>query len=193
MRLRGGAEGQSAVQDAIDALRSRAVDAGRQNEHILEALKLIVLYGENVLKNPAEVKFRRIKASNKAFAAKVLSVDGAVDVLVACGFSATEEPAAEGAAAELFYKLASDEAVAGLELAIKDVKAAVDFAQRVTSETLGAMVTTGVEEGVIEEVWRLSCTLEGHEADVRGVAVTDPHRLATYLYMSIDIHIYIYM
>ena len=36
-----------------------------------------------------------------------------------------------------------------------------------------------MEEGAIEEVWRLSCTLEGHTADVRGVVVTEEGKLAT--------------
>jgi len=179
MRLRGGSAAQGAVEDAINSMRSQALDAGIQNEAVLEALKLMLLYAENVVKNPAEVKFRRIKAANKAFAAKVAPVGGAVEVLTACGFAAVQEAAAEGAEPELFYKLPADAPVADVEAAVANIKNALAFSERVTSETLGAMVTTGVEEGVIEEVWRLSCTLEGHEADVRGVAVTHENKIVT--------------
>jgi hypothetical protein len=179
MRLRGGSEVQSAVGDAINSMRSRALDAGMKNEAVLEALKLMLLYTENVVKNPAEVKFRRIKAGNKAFAAQVAPVGGAVEVLAACGFTAVQEAATDGAEPELFYKLPADAAVASVEAAVQEIKNALAFSKRVTSETLGAMVTTGVEEGAIEEVWRLSCTLEGHSADVRGVAVTHENKIVT--------------
>ena len=143
IRLRGGSGTPNVVEDAINTFRSRALDSGRQNEDVLEALKLMAVYCENVVKNPSETKFRRIKASNKAFAAKVAAVDGAVEVLAACGFQPVQEAPKEGEAPELFYKVQSDEAVAALEAALKDVKGALAFAERVTSETLGAMITTG--------------------------------------------------
>jgi hypothetical protein len=173
LNLRGGDDVQSAVEDAINSMRSRALDAGRQNEQILDALRLMVLYAENIVKNPTENKFRRIKASNKAFAAKLAPIDGAIDVLAACGFAAQED------GGETLYTLPADAAVATLESAVQDIKKALAFSERVTSETLGAMVTTGVEEGVVEEVWRLSCVLEGHAADVRGVAVTHENKIVT--------------
>jgi len=179
IRLRGGSDEQSATDNAINAMRSRALDSGIQNEQVLEALKLMCMYCENVLKNPAELKFRRVKASNKAFATKVAVVEGAVDVLAACGFAAVKEPAQEGSDPETFYKLPADANLEALKTATADIKSALAFSERVTSETLGAMVTTGVEEGVIEEVWRLSCVMEGHTADVRGVAVTDDNKIVT--------------
>ena len=43
IRLRGGSETQSAVDDAINSMRSQALDAGKQNEHVLDALKLMVM------------------------------------------------------------------------------------------------------------------------------------------------------
>lgn len=179
MQLRGGGDTQSAVEDAINTMRSQALDAGRQNEHLLEALKLILLYTENIIKNPSEPKFRRIKASNKGFLAKVVPIRGSVDVLAACGFVAVEEAPAGATATETFYKLPADADLAVLGAAVTDIKAALAFSERVTSETLGAMITTGVEEGVVEEVWRLSSTLEGHTADVRGVAVTHDNKIVT--------------
>ncbi|EKX50141.1 hypothetical protein GUITHDRAFT_103955 [Guillardia theta CCMP2712] len=128
--LRGG-EGELAVEEAVNNLRSKSLDLGKTNEEVVQALKLMQTYIENIIKNPAETKFQKIRAGNKAFTSKIASLEGAAEV---------------------------------------------------TADTLGHMVTTGPEgdgEQQIEEFWRLSCTLQGHEGDVRGISVVGDGKLVT--------------
>lgn len=85
------------------------MDAGKSNDEVNAAVKLIALYVGNAAKNPQESKFLRIRAGNKAFAGKISSLvppslcprsalhgpltshvtheqEGAVAVLEACKF-----------------------------------------------------------------------------------------------------------
>ena len=134
VRLRGGGDNPSATDNAINGMRSRALDSGVQNEQVLDALKLMSLYCENVVKNPSELKFRRIKASNKAFATKVAVIDGATDVLAACGFAAVQEAAQEGSDPETFYKLPAYADLEALKAAVGDIKRAMAFSERLMLE-----------------------------------------------------------
>ncbi|XP_064543055.1 UBX domain-containing protein 6 [Drosophila montana] len=50
----------------------------------------LIKYLENIIQNPDEEKFCKIRMSNKIFSDKVRYVDGALDVLYAAGFSEVE-------------------------------------------------------------------------------------------------------
>ncbi|XP_017125919.1 UBX domain-containing protein 6 [Drosophila elegans] len=52
-----------------------------------ECIATLIRYLENLIKNPEEEKFCKIRMSNKIFSEKVRYVEGAVDVLQAAGFS----------------------------------------------------------------------------------------------------------
>ena len=139
----------------------------------MNALSLVLVYVENVVKNPSEPKFRRIKSANKAFQERITSVPGAVDVLVSCGF----QPVTEGP--DQYYTVSEDD-VKHLGGATESLKKAIDFGKKVAADSLGQLVTLQAEEAPqIEEVYRLSAELAGHTADVRGVAVTSDGGLAT--------------
>ena len=139
----------------------------------MKALSLILLYVENIVKNPSEPKFRRIKASNKAFNERITSVPGAVDVLVSCGFTTVSE------GDEKFYSVSEDDAKL-LSGATESLKMAIDFGKKVAADSLGQLVTQQAEEAPqIEEVYRLSAELAGHTGDVRSIAVTAEGGLAT--------------
>ncbi|KAH8397025.1 hypothetical protein KR215_007638 [Drosophila sulfurigaster] len=60
-----------------------------------DCIATLIKYLENIIKNPDEEKFCKIRMSNKIFSEKVRYVDGALDVLYAAGFSEVqidEEP-----------------------------------------------------------------------------------------------------
>ncbi|XP_017040937.1 UBX domain-containing protein 6 [Drosophila ficusphila] len=52
-----------------------------------ECIATLIRYLENLIKNPEEEKFCKIRMSNKIFSEKVRYVEGALDVLHAAGFS----------------------------------------------------------------------------------------------------------
>ncbi|KAH8407719.1 hypothetical protein KR222_011288 [Zaprionus bogoriensis] len=52
-----------------------------------DCIATLIKYLENIIKNPDEEKFCKIRMSNKIFSEKVRYVDGALDVLHAAGFS----------------------------------------------------------------------------------------------------------
>lgn len=52
-----------------------------------DCIATLIKYLENIIKNPDEEKFCKIRMSNKIFSDKVRYVDGALDVLYAAGFS----------------------------------------------------------------------------------------------------------
>ena len=54
-------------QGAIDALENQITDARRSRDDFVGVLANILLYVTNAAKNPGEAKFRRVRASNKAF------------------------------------------------------------------------------------------------------------------------------
>lgn len=55
-----------------------------------ECIATLIKYLENIIKNPNEEKFCKIRMSNKIFSEKVRYVDGALDVLHAAGFNEVE-------------------------------------------------------------------------------------------------------
>ena len=75
--------------DALDL-----VLCSEQNRVAFATLNQICL---NIVANPAEAKFRRLKLSNPALTAKIFSVPGGRDVLTALGFVLEESAAGEAA------------------------------------------------------------------------------------------------
>ncbi|VDL68222.1 unnamed protein product, partial [Nippostrongylus brasiliensis] len=66
------------------------------------AVETIGKYLQNIIENPDEPKYRRIRISNKVFQERVACVKGAREFLSAVGFEEKMEPAKEGAAPESF-------------------------------------------------------------------------------------------
>ncbi|XP_064300315.1 peptide-N(4)-(N-acetyl-beta-glucosaminyl)asparagine amidase isoform X2 [Phalacrocorax carbo] len=55
-------------------------------ETFLEASRLLLIYADNILRNPYEEKYRSIKIGNPAFSTRLLPVRGAVECLFEMGF-----------------------------------------------------------------------------------------------------------
>lgn len=68
-------------------------------------------YIRNLIDNPDEPKFRRIRIANKAFQERVLSAKGGREFLEACGFQERMESFSEGAEPEAFLVIGSDQAI----------------------------------------------------------------------------------
>jgi len=60
-------------------------------------------YIDNILKNPSEEKFRKIRLSNKAFQERVAVMEGANDFLSGCGFEIKKLPGQDGSSEEDFW------------------------------------------------------------------------------------------
>lgn len=73
------------------------------------AVETIGKYIQNILENPMETKFRRIRVSNKAYQERVVSAKGACEFLAAIGFSQKNQPLKEGEPEEP-YLVMSDKA-----------------------------------------------------------------------------------
>jgi hypothetical protein len=79
------------LEAALREIASASVDTKRV------ALQTLVKITENVEKNPAEPKFRRIKMSNAIFTKKIEVCSGAVDAMVAAGWLPDVTPEGEDA------------------------------------------------------------------------------------------------
>ncbi|XGW28180.1 hypothetical protein V3C99_008186 [Haemonchus contortus] len=66
------------------------------------AVETIGKYLQNIIENPGEVKYRRIRIGNKAFQERVACVKGGVEFLNAVGFTEALEPMKDGDAPESF-------------------------------------------------------------------------------------------
>ena len=66
---------------------------------------LLGKYADNILANPDDPKYRRIKLSNKTFAEKVKGVPGAVGVLKTAGFEDRTEETEAGQEQFLVYPM----------------------------------------------------------------------------------------
>lgn len=60
---------------------------GEEKTRALGAVKIVAKLLGNLLQDPSQDKFKKVKLSNKTIQAKVVSVPGAVDLLVAAGFA----------------------------------------------------------------------------------------------------------
>jgi len=66
-------------------------------EKVSVCVDTICKYIDNILKNPTEEKFRKIRHSNKAFQERVASLEGANDFLRGCGFEVKNLAGPDGA------------------------------------------------------------------------------------------------
>ncbi|KAK6060011.1 PUB domain protein, partial [Cooperia oncophora] len=74
------------------------------------AVETIGKYLQNIIENPGEAKYRRIRMSNKVFQERVASVKGGVQFLNAVGFKESMEPFKEGDAPESFLVISENSA-----------------------------------------------------------------------------------
>mmetsp|Transcript_26005 Transcript_26005/g.60101 ORF Transcript_26005/g.60101 Transcript_26005/m.60101 type:complete len:381 (+) Transcript_26005:91-1233(+) len=73
-----------AAKEALMALRRKYWDA--DPEGLMTCLQTLRTYLNNLANSPHEQKFQRIKCDNNAFCTRVAPYEGAVDVLLGCGF-----------------------------------------------------------------------------------------------------------
>ncbi|XP_048586779.1 UBX domain-containing protein 6-like isoform X2 [Nematostella vectensis] len=78
----------------------------RDKERVKACVDILCRYIDNICKNPGDEKFRKIKQSNRIFQEKVLTIKGAVEFLVACGFESSTIPVEDKQ--EQFYVLSED-------------------------------------------------------------------------------------
>jgi len=64
-------------------------------ERVNTAVETLTKYIDNIINNPTEMKYRRIRKNNKAFQERVASLEGTSDFLLGCGFSIVEEEGEE--------------------------------------------------------------------------------------------------
>jgi hypothetical protein len=83
------AEENADLQAALSELAAADKEAQRA------CLSTLVKITENIEKNPGDVKFRKIKTSNAAFAKKIVSCSGGVEAMLAVGWTPDTEPDGE--------------------------------------------------------------------------------------------------
>ena len=95
----GGSGGSSGVSSREDRLRSaagsllslaRVPGVGGASTSSEEALATVRLVVQNVMQNPDEQKFRRLKRSNKRFARSIGRTPPALEILEAVGFKSSQ-------------------------------------------------------------------------------------------------------
>lgn len=87
----------SAVLRSTSSPRTQAATASSNvlsslkntKETYLEAVRILLVLLDNVLKFPNEVKYRSIRLENKAIKEKLLSLEGSSELLTAIGFKKT--------------------------------------------------------------------------------------------------------
>merc|ERR1740123_1219425 len=87
-------KGANDLVQAMVALRKRYKDENPAG--LLTCVQTLRIYINNLARNPHEPKFQRINCDNNAFRTRVAAFEGAVDVLVACGFRPEEGALAVG-------------------------------------------------------------------------------------------------
>ena len=60
-------------------------------------------YLDNIVNNPTETKFRRIRRSNKAFNDRVAALDGTREFLEGCGFEVRQMEGPDGSLEDFWY------------------------------------------------------------------------------------------
>lgn len=74
----------------VDVALEKIVKENACVEKIKNAVKMLTTVASNILKEPAEQKFRTLRKENKAVATKILPCRGALQLLVAIGFRSTD-------------------------------------------------------------------------------------------------------
>lgn len=65
-------------------------------------------YIDNIVNNPAEIKYRKIRKNNKAFNERVASLEGTAEFLEGCGFRVTQMEGPDGKSLEDFWHFPED-------------------------------------------------------------------------------------
>jgi len=77
-------------------LEAAIADLRTNDKEVLRAcLSTLVKITQNVVKNPVEAKFRKLKNANEAFKKKILECTGGVEALLACGWTPDVDPEGE--------------------------------------------------------------------------------------------------
>ena len=71
-------------------------------DKVEEGIKTLCKLIGNIVNNPAEIKYRKIRKSNRAFSEKVASLEGSQEFLEGCGFVSTKMEGADGAMEEFW-------------------------------------------------------------------------------------------
>ena len=66
-------------------------------DRVEEGIKTLGKLIDNIVNNPAEIKYRKIRKSNKTFREKVASLEGSQQFLEGCGFVSTQMEGPDGA------------------------------------------------------------------------------------------------
>ncbi|KAK2406185.1 UBX domain-containing protein [Trifolium repens] len=79
------------IEHLRECLRSLKREHKGENTRIRRAFETLQVYVGNVVKNPKEEKYRKIRLSNPLFHDRVGSLNGGVEFLELCGFERTDE------------------------------------------------------------------------------------------------------
>eukprot|EP00088_Acartia_fossae_P037297 TRINITY_DN3846_c0_g1_i1.p1 TRINITY_DN3846_c0_g1~~TRINITY_DN3846_c0_g1_i1.p1 ORF type:complete len:452 (-),score=134.37 TRINITY_DN3846_c0_g1_i1:465-1820(-) len=74
-------------------------------ERVETCVETLCKYLDNIIQNPSEPKYRKIRKSNKAFQERVASLDGTEHFILDCGFQLQTLPGADGSTEEEFWVL----------------------------------------------------------------------------------------
>ncbi|XP_030640306.1 UBX domain-containing protein 6 isoform X2 [Chanos chanos] len=94
------------AEDPVEASIMMIHTFNKDREKVKAAIDIINKYIENICKNPAEEKYRKIKVSNKIFQEKVRGIEGSREFLQALGFESTQLPVDGQEGTEEFLVLA---------------------------------------------------------------------------------------
>ena len=87
----------------------------RDKSKVESCTDVLCRYLDNILKNPGEEKYRRIKQGNKVFQERVKPIKGSVEFLLACGFTENSLPDNQD---EMCFILEEDSSVAVEKLTV---------------------------------------------------------------------------
>ena len=166
------------------ALRSFQVQCGTNHDKYLTALKTLSKLLENIVANPTEEKYRKLKCSNAAFMKRLGS--DAKEVLLKCGFDFYSE----GDNEEDYFLLTPS---AEKWEWILQAKTAVDqqLLLLVSSTTTSATSTTATGPTFRNHV--PSSTVGNMNMPMMQNILNDPNAFSSMLSVSIYIYIYIYI
>lgn len=79
------------VEQMRECLRSLKKNHKDEDARVKKAFQTLFTYAGNVVKNPDEEKFRKVRLSNQAFQDRVGELKGGIEFLELCGFEKTED------------------------------------------------------------------------------------------------------
>merc|ERR1719452_214386 len=72
-------------------------------ERVDTCVETLCKYLDNIIQNPAEQKYRKIRRSNKAFQERVASLEGTEEFIMDCGFQQKLMPGNDGSEEEFWF------------------------------------------------------------------------------------------